>query len=133
MPLRQSPESSAANPVNPPPSPIENTAAASPSTAPVDNATEIKTQTMSTPAMTAPERGNLRATNNGNGEGDENRSSIKAALEHIERIKINLRDTLSDLALAVSMLKAAEKEQRATTKEIDTVRSKLREIQSVKF
>jgi DNA polymerase III sliding clamp (beta) subunit (PCNA family) len=133
MPLRESPETSAANPVNPSPSPIENTAAASPSTAPVDNATEIKTQTMSTPAMIAPERGNLRATNNGNGEGDENRSSFKAALEHIERIKINLRDALSDLALAVSMLKAAEKEQRATTKEIDTVRSKLREIQSVKL
>ena len=90
---------------------------------------------MSATATTIPERGNLRAhTNgNGNGEGEETRSSFKAALEHIDRIKTNLRDVISDLGEAVSLLKAAEKEQRATSKEIDSVRSKLREIQSVKL
>ena len=84
---------------------------------------------MSTTATITQDRGNSRV----NGEGDENRSSFKNALEHIERIKINLRDVISDLGEAVSLLKSAEKEQRATTKEIDSVRSKLREIQSVKI
>ena len=115
------------------PSPNENAAAVPPSAAAAENPTETERQTMSTTATTTPERGNLRANNNGNGEGDENRSPFKTALEHIDRIKTNLRDVISDLAEAVSLLKAAEKEQRATTKEIDTVRSKLREIQSVKI
>ena len=83
--------------------------------------------------MTPPERGNLRAHSNGNGEGEETRCSFKAALEHIDRIKTNLRDVISDLSDGVALLKAAEKEQRATSKEIEAVRSKLREIQSVKL
>jgi len=114
-------------------SPTENAAAVPPSTAAVDNPTETKIQTMQTTTTTVTERGNLRANNNGNGEADENRSSFKAALEHIDRIKTNLRYVMGDLGEAMSLLKSAEKEQRATTKEIDTVRSKLREIQSVKI
>ncbi len=91
---------------------------------------------MSSTTVTKPANGNppANANANGNGNGDgQDRSSFKAALEHIDRIKTNLRDVISDLGEAVSLLKAAEKEQRATTKEIDTVRSKLREIQSVKI
>jgi len=116
-------------------SPTENIAAVPPSTTAAENSTETKIQTMqtTTTTTTTPERNNPRANNNGNGEGDENRSSFKAALEHIDRIKLNLRDVISDLSEAVSLLKSAEKEQRATTKEIDVVRSKLREIQSVKL
>ena len=88
---------------------------------------------MTTTDTTIPERGNLRANHNGSGEGEETRSSFKAALEHIDGIKNCLRDVMGDLSEAVSLLKIAQKEQRATTKEIDTVRSKLREIQSVKL
>ncbi len=117
------------------PSPNENAPPASPSAAVADNLTETtERQTMSSTTVTKPANGNLPANANGNGNGDgQDRSSFKAALEHIERIKTNLRDVISDLGEAVSLLKAAEKEQRATTKEIDTVRSKLREIQSVKI
>jgi DNA polymerase III sliding clamp (beta) subunit (PCNA family) len=115
--------------------PSENAAAAPPSAAVADNSTETKIQTMqtTTTTTTTPERGNSRANNNGNGEGEETRSSFKTALEHIDRIKTNLRDIISDLGEAVALLKSAEKEQRATSREIDTVRSKLREIQSVKI
>jgi len=122
------------NPTAPPnASATENAPPAPPSAAAADNQTEPERNTMSATATTIPERGNLRAHTNGNGEGEETRSSFKAALEHIDRIKTNLRDVISDLGEAVSLLKAAEKEQRATSKEIDSVRSKLREIQSVKL
>jgi hypothetical protein len=118
-----------------PPSLPQNAAAVPPSAAGTENQTETKIQTMqtTTTATTPSERGNSRVNNNGNAEGEETRSSFKAALEHIDRIKVNLKDVMGDLSDAASMLKSAEKEQRATTKEIDTVRSKLREIQSVKF
>ena len=91
---------------------------------------------MAAPTMTAPERGNLRANNNNNNgqaEGENSRSAFKTALEHIDRIKTNLRDVLSDLSEAVSLLKAAEKEQKSSAKEIDAIRNKLREIQSVEI
>jgi hypothetical protein len=84
--------------------------------------------------MTPPERGNLHAQTNGaNGQQDSSdaRSGFKAALEHIDRIKTNLRNVIGDLNDAVTMLKTVEKEQRATAKEIESVRAKLREIQSV--
>jgi DNA polymerase III sliding clamp (beta) subunit (PCNA family)/exonuclease VII small subunit len=113
----------------------ENAAAALPSEVVVDNSTgSTGTQDMST-TTTATDRANGHVNGNGsaNGEAQENRSSFKAALDHIERIKINLRDVIGDLNEAVSMLKAAEKEQRATSREIDSVRNKLREIQAVKL
>jgi DNA polymerase III sliding clamp (beta) subunit (PCNA family) len=113
----------------------ENTPTAPPSTPGVHNATEERKQTMSTAtAMTAPERGNIRAHSNGTNGHEENaetRSAFKAALEHIDRIKTNLRDIVSDLNDALALLKTAEKEQKATAKEIESVRAKLREIQSV--
>jgi exonuclease VII small subunit len=86
--------------------------------------------------MTVPERGNLRTngnSNNGQEESGETRSAFKAALEHIDRIKTNLRDVIADLSEAMALLKTAEKDQRATAKEIEAVRAKLREIQSVEI
>lgn len=116
------------------PSQTENAPAALPS------APEAQPQTATTPmsatvTTTAPERGHTRANNGANGqeENGESRSSFKAALEQIDRIKANLRDVLGNLSDAVTMLKAAEKEQRASAKEIQTVRAKLREIQSVEI
>jgi exonuclease VII small subunit len=119
----------------PPISQNENTPVAPPSAPGAHTSTEETTKTMPTvTTMTAPERGNIRAHING-AKGDEEsgdtRSAFKAALEHIDRIKTNLRDVISDLNDAVSLLKTAEKEQKATAKEIESVRSKLREIQSV--
>ena len=85
--------------------------------------------------MTPPERDSIRGNNNtstnGQAGSEGTRSAFKAALEQIDRIKTNLRDVIGDLADAVTMLKTAEKEQKATSKEIDAVRAKLREIQSV--
>ena len=91
---------------------------------------------MSTNEMTASERGNLRPhTNGANGQeqNGETRSAFQAALEQIERIKAKLRALLGDLNDAANVLKTAEKEQRAATKEIEAVRTKLREIQSLEI
>ena len=88
---------------------------------------------MTATTMTAPERGNLRANNGSNGqaETEETRSAFKAALEQIDKIKVNLRDVIGDLNDAATLLKTAEKDQRASAKEIQTFRAKLKEIQSV--
>jgi exonuclease VII small subunit len=92
---------------------------------------------MQAPTITAPERGNLHCnhntTTNGQAENGNTRSAFKAALEHIERVKTNLRDVISDLSDAMTMLKTAEKEQRVSAKEIQTVRAKLKEIQNVEI
>ena len=118
-------------------SPTENTSAAPPSAPGVNDATEQRNtmQAATTTTMTPPERGNLRGNNNtstnGQAGSEETRSAFKAALEQMDRIKTNLRDVIGDLNDAVTMLKTAEKEQKATSKEIDAVRAKLREIQSV--
>jgi DNA polymerase III sliding clamp (beta) subunit (PCNA family)/exonuclease VII small subunit len=117
-------------------SPPEKTPAAPPSAPGFENVTEQRNANMQTTTMTAPERGNLRATgnsNNGQEESAANRTGFKAALEHVERIKTNLRDVIADLSDAVALLKTAEKEQRATVKEIEAVRAKLRDIQSVEI
>jgi DNA polymerase III sliding clamp (beta) subunit (PCNA family) len=118
------------------PSPPENTSVAPPSVAEAANPTEER-KDMATTTMTPPERGNLRGNNNtttnGQAGSEDTRSAFKTALEQIDRIKTNLRDVIGDLNDAVTMLKTAEKEQKATSKEIDTVRAKLREIQSVEL
>ena len=119
-----------------PPSQPETTPAAPPSAPGVNNATEqSNTMPSTTTTMTPPERGNLRGNNNtstnGHAGSEDTRSAFKTALEQIDRIKTNLRNVIGDLNDAVTMLKTAEKEQKATSKEIDAVRAKLREIQSV--
>jgi exonuclease VII small subunit len=112
----------------------ETAAAAPPSAAAATNQTEErKTMSATIPTMTAPERGNLRANNgiNGEGQSEDNRSAFKAALEQLDKIKVNLRDVIGDLNDAATLLKTAEKDQRAAAKEVQTVRAKLKEIQSV--
>ena len=77
-------------------------------------------------AMAAPTRGNLKAHTS-----EETGSAFKNALEHLDRIKTNLKQAVSDLGEVSSLLKAAEKEQKVSAKEIESFRAKLREIQSV--
>ncbi len=89
-------------------------------------------------AVTASAEGRpTSTTDNGNGNGqneaEENRSAFKGGIERIETIKTNLRDILGDLSDAVSMLKAAERQQRGASREVEAIRAKLREIQSVRI
>ncbi len=58
---------------------------------------------------------------------------IEDVLTRVSTLKDNLKDFLRDLQEIHSLLKQVEKEKKATDKEVETVRAKLREIQSVKI
>jgi len=60
-------------------------------------------------------------------------SPVKAVIQHIENIKETLKGVLKEFAEVMDGLKVIEKEKRATDKEIESVREKLREIQSVRI
>jgi hypothetical protein len=69
------------------------------------------------------------AHNNGNGKG--NGSAVKSLVEHVEQIKENLKGIFRDLNSMIDTVKAADKERKSSEKEIEAVRSKFRQIQSV--
>ena len=58
-------------------------------------------------------------------------STIKSLVEQVDGIKDSLRAVIREVSTMVDTFKAAEKEKRATEKEIEIVRAKLRQIQSV--
>ena len=68
---------------------------------------------------------------NGNGNGNGNDSAIKSLVDHVEQIKESLKTVIRDLTTVIDAVKVAEKEKRTSDKEIDAIRSKLRQIQSV--
>ena len=70
-------------------------------------------------------------TNNGNGNGNGNGSVTKSLVDHVEQIKENLKGVIRDLTTVIDAVKTAEKEKRTSDKEIDAIRSKLRQIQNV--
>jgi DNA polymerase III sliding clamp (beta) subunit (PCNA family) len=80
--------------------------------------------------LPAPGRGNLKATN---GHNSEATSAIKAVVDQVERLKSNLRQVLSDLNDTIDLLRAAEKEKKATLKEVESIRSTLRSLQKVEL
>jgi len=71
------------------------------------------------------------ANNNGNGNGNGNGSAVKSLVEHVEQIKENLKEVIRDLNGVIDTVKLAEKERKSSEKEIEAVRTKLRQIQSV--
>ena len=79
----------------------------------------------STTTLPASDRGNIKATNG------ETHSAISAVVDHVEAIKTRLKEVISDLSKTIDLLKAAEKEKKATLKEVETVRATLRSLQKV--
>ena len=67
------------------------------------------------------------ANNNGNGNG----SAVKSLVEHVEQIKETLKNVIRELNTVIDTVKRAEKERKSSDKEIEAIRSKLRQIQSV--
>jgi len=72
-----------------------------------------------------------QANTNGNGNGNGNGSTVKSLVDHVEQIKENLKNVIRDLTTVIDAVKAAEKEKRTSDKEIDAIRTKLRQIQNV--
>ena len=71
------------------------------------------------------------ANHNANGNGNGNGSAVKSLVEHVEQIKENLKGVIRDLNNVIDTVKLAEKEKRTNDKEIDAIRTKLRQIQNV--
>jgi hypothetical protein len=117
--------------------PAEQTASQEQPGAPTEERTDMpRTTRATTPeAMTTFQPVEARTTattnHNGNGNGNGNGSAVKALVEHVEQIKENLKAVIRDLNSMIDMVKLADKERRSNEKEIEAVRSKLRQIQSV--
>ena len=62
---------------------------------------------------------------------EQENSAVKSLVEHIDQIKETLKGVLRELNDVADALKLAEKEKKATDKEIENVRNKLLQIQKV--
>ena len=111
------------------PSPPETPASASPSAPPVENPTEATHNTMPQ-QLTPPERGTrpIAPLN-----GDPKPGAFDDLIAHVESVKAKLKEVGNDLAETLVLLKAAEREKRATNKEIESVRATLRSLQRVQI
>jgi DNA polymerase III sliding clamp (beta) subunit (PCNA family) len=78
---------------------------------------------------------NANVTRNGNGAGTQEttQSSLEVALDHIEQVKGSIRSATSGLGVLAGILKQAQREQRGTEKEVQSVRSTLQSLQRVKI
>ena len=74
--------------------------------------------------MTAPERGNLKST----AKPAEPTTSL---VDQVEQVKESLKNVIRDLSAIVDAVKLAEKEKRASEKEVETARGVLKKLQSV--
>jgi len=137
MPIRLESSSS------PKPTPQPEAEAAAPATPSAEAPDETPTETRNTmPAetnLTPPRRGNLQPKtedNNGNhngtnGTNGQNGSAIAAAITQVETVKTGLRDVIIELNATLDLLRAAEREKKASAKEVESVRATLRSLQKV--
>ena len=129
MPVRPSEAQAvpaSATPASSNPSPSETPASATPS-APTEETPTAETKPTMPQNPMPPERG-TRPVAPVNGE-----TSYAPVIAHLDGVKAKLRDVLTELNEAVTRLKAAEKEQKVSTKEIESVRATLRSLQRVQL
>lgn len=66
-----------------------------------------------------------------NAEAEQN--PIRTAIAQVDHVRNQFRDCLNGLNQAMTQLKAAERDQKMTAKEIDSVRGTLRSLQRVQI
>ena len=66
-----------------------------------------------------------------NGEHEPQDSPLKQLIQQIENIRTALKNVVTDLNTALDVVKKAEKEKKHNDREIEAIREKVREIQSV--
>jgi len=124
----------APTPANQSPPPPEAAAAAPPS-ATQSQSTTVESKPMvtqantTTPTAPASERGSLKPKP----EDAANGTALKAAIKQIEALRGRLRDLAAELTQAVDLIKAAEREKKASEKEVESVRATLRSLQRVQI
>ena len=116
-----------------PQSETEATAPASPSAEQSEPTPAVERNPMPETTLTPPRRGNLQppveAHPNHNGNGHT--TPLAAAISQIETVKTGLRDVITELNATLDLLRAAEKEKKASFKEVESVRATLRSLQKV--
>jgi DNA polymerase III sliding clamp (beta) subunit (PCNA family) len=125
MPLR--PDASPASvPANTSPGNQENNRVGASNSEPTKTTTnERKTMHSQNP----PQRGTAESSHTS--PNQESRPALKHALEQVEQLKITLRDLAGQVGDVAALLKTAEKEQRGTSREVESVRATLRSLQKV--
>ncbi len=118
---------------SPPSSPENVSAAAAPPAAEPNTTAESTERTNPMPenTMTAPQRGNLNSHNGHSAETEI--SAIDEMIEQLGKVKTDLRQVLDGLQETDRLLRKAQKEQKATEKEIGRARSALRSLQNVEI
>ena len=81
--------------------------------------------------VSAPETRPTEVQTNGSNNGNGTNSAVKSLVDQVEGIKDGLKAVIRDLSTVADTVKQAEKEKKATEKEIEAVRTKLRQIQNV--
>jgi DNA polymerase III sliding clamp (beta) subunit (PCNA family) len=91
---------------------------------------EAKTEPAANPPAAQPERTTMPKPPQTNGT---EKTSLETALEQVETVKGSYREAIRGLSDLTDTLKAIQKERKSTEKEVQTVRSTLRQLQSVKL
>jgi len=125
------PATAAPTPTKPSPQPTEAAASMSPSAEASESNPTDQRNNMSQTALTQPRRGNLPLKPEANPGNVPVASALATAVLQIETVKTALRDVLLDLNATLDLLKAAEKEKKASLKEVESVRATLRSLQKV--
>lgn len=112
QPTEPSPSAPNAQPTNSNPPVNEPSPAQPQETSPMPKETQTSPTATTTPTETSP---------------------VKAVVEHIENIKETLKGVIRQFSDVLDQLKQLEKEKRASDKEMESVREKLREIQAVRI
>jgi len=111
--------------------------ASSASTPPAANGTGESKPAAQAPAAQPEERNPTMPRNNGNGsphtEPKDEKPTMEKALADIEKIKGSYREAIRRLSDLGDMLKAISKERKSTEKEVQSVRSTLEKLQSVRI
>jgi hypothetical protein len=117
MPLRPDAGTTAPKPPAPPQPPTTSTATNQPAEQPNEERKEMPKQTTNTNTTTT--------------TTEQQDSPLKLLIQQIENIKTSLKNVVTDLNTALDVVKKAEKEKRLADKEVEAIRDKVREIQSV--
>jgi DNA polymerase III sliding clamp (beta) subunit (PCNA family) len=114
-----------------PPAEPEKESTPVPSSQPSETTTnERKTMPRTATRIQTPANSETTQTSNGEQNGHENGSVMKSLTDKVEQIRETLKGVMRDLGEVTDGLKLAEKEKRATEKEIEGFRASLKKIQS---
>ena len=111
------------------PSPSETPASATPSAQQEETPTAATKPTMPQ-NLTPPERGTRPVAPV---SGDPKLGAFDELIAHVESVKAKLKEVSNDVAETLVLLKATEREKRASNKEIESVRATLRSLQRVQL